>query len=486
MGRSTRTPFCRYPRKMNRARGGGPGRVSPAGLRERCRRGWLAAIAGMLPWVSAEAPCCGEESEAAPPEEAAPVASRDHLVPDWGGKRSGLEDKGWTFAVSYTGETLGVVHGGVERGAIYEGLVAAQAGFDTGKAGLWPGGTLHGSMLYPHGNSLTERKLGDLFTFSNLDAPDDPRLFELWYEHAVWSGRVSLRLGQLGADQEFAGTDLGAAFINGTCGWPAMIGANVPSPAYPAATPGARLAVDLGGGWLFRVAGFNGTPCPVNANGESLDPNGVRFHVHDAFLIAETVKEWHAGDDARGLPGRARLGGWYHTGDFDDARIDDAGVCLADPASSGTPARHGGNRGIYASVEQQLTREPLAADAAQGLGAFARVGGSPSDRNTVECYLESGLTYTGLLPGRDQDVCGFAAVYGQISRRIRQAEADRQRFGAPSAPGSDYEMVLEATYRMAMAPGVSVQPVVALLLHPGGSTAINDALVLGLRGSVEF
>ncbi len=340
--------------------------------------------------------------------------------------------------------------------------------------------------LHPHGDSLTQKYEGDLFTFSNIDAPDSVRLFDLWYEHMLWDDRLSLRLGQLAADEEFAGTDYGSSFIDGTCGWPAIIAANVPSPAFPAATPGVRLAVDLGSGWSFKTAVYNGDPCPVDDSGEPTNEHGVEIAIRDAFVMGEAMSEWQVGKSRAPLPGRAKLGGWYHTGEFGVARVDCFGQSLANPASSGEPRSVRGNWGLYLAAEQQFTQEDDSEPSGQGLGWFSRFGVSPADRNLLEGYAEGGFTYTGLLPGRDDDAFGVAAVYGQLSGDLRRLAEESNRQQGSEAPLPDYEMAIECTYRAVLGLGIVVQPVFAYLLHPGGSSALENAVVVGIRATLDF
>jgi porin len=47
-------------------------------------------------------------------------------------------------------------------------------------------------------------------------------------------------------------------------------------------------------------------------------------------------------------------------------------------------------------------------------------------------------------------------------------------------------MVFEASYQWQISPWVAVQPDLQYIVQPGGSTAIPNALVLGLSVSVDF
>jgi porin len=386
--------------------------------------------------------------------------------------------------VEYVGETLGNVSGGTARGAVYEGLLKAAVELDFEKAFPWPGALFHVSGLLPHGASPSERLLGDLFTLSNIDASDSARLFELWLEQALFSDKVSLRIGQLAADEEFAGTEYGALFINGTCGWPAIIALNTPSPAYPLGSPGARLAWDVNDHWRFQTAAFAGNPDPVDAEGRSRNPNGTRFGLDGgAFMITEVMSQWNNDKNASGWPGLCRLGAWYHTESFDHMRLDHAGLSLALPASSGTAKRLTGNWGAYLTAEQVVYRE--AAEDVQGLGLFCRLGFSPEDRNLIGHYIEGGFNYRGLFPGRNEDEFGLAVVHGRISSDVRQL-AREMAIQSTTEPLPDYEMIIETEYRLQVCPGWALQPGLHWILHPGGSAATPDALVLSLRTTFFF
>src|SRR5262249_12464594 len=64
----------------------------------------------------------------------------DHLTGSWGGFRDTLVERGVHFYAGYTGEGLGNVSGGLERGAVYEGLLELGLDLDSAKLGLWNNG----------------------------------------------------------------------------------------------------------------------------------------------------------------------------------------------------------------------------------------------------------------------------------------------------------------------------------------------------------
>ncbi|MCC6234990.1 MAG: carbohydrate porin [Verrucomicrobiales bacterium] len=406
------------------------------------------------------------------------------LLPDWGGHRERLARHGLTYAVGYVAEVVAVPDGGLDDGAVAQGLLRVELDLDTAQAGAWAGGQFHVSSLTPHGDSASSKYLGDLFVVSNIDALDSCRLFELWYQHQLVPDRLSLRFGQLAADEEFGGTEFGSVFINSTFGWLTPIAANAPSPAYPVGTPGARLELTLDGGWTVRAAVYNGDPFPYDDQGEPENDHGTHLAWRDALLLLEAQWSWNDAPTDTALPGSVKLGGWHHTGTFQDFRRGEDGRSLADAASTGIPIVHRGNSGGYLALDQQLTRESTDSPE-EGLGVFSRLGGAPGDRSLLEWYAEAGLTYTGLFRGRAEDVLGVGWAFGRVGHHARGvAEDARDWLGATDAV-PDYEMVVETTYRLQVRPGFALQPVVSYLIHPGGTPG-NDALALALRASLDF
>lgn len=408
------------------------------------------------------------------------------LLGDWGGLRSKASDQGFEFTVQYIAEGAGNVSGGVDQGAVYNGLLNLAADVDFEKLAGWNGAIFHAAMLYPHGRSLTEHYVNDLFTLSNLDASDDVHLFELWLEQSLFDGKFSARVGQMAVDQEFAFTEQGALFANAAFGWFPIAGNNVTAPVYPQGAPGVRLKWQPTEQSFLQFAVTDGDVNPTDAAGNETNPHGVEFRFDEgAFLIGEAGYQWTFAEETK--PGMVKFGGWYHTEDSASMRWDDTGLSLADPLTSGNPATLGGNWGIYVAAEQVLWKEdPADQESAQGLGIFGRAGYAPADRNTLGLYLEGGVTRTGLLPGRDDDVCGLGVAYGRLSQEVRGLGSDANFYNGTTDPLPDYELVIEAEYQIQIRPGLAVQPGVQYIIHPGGSAAIDDALVFSLRAVLDF
>ena len=214
------------------------------------------------------------------------------------------------------------------------------------------------------------------------------------------------------------------------------------------------------------------------------NPHGLKINFSEgALILAEGGYKWGEETNA----GSLKIGGWYHAGSSDDVRRDSTGRSLAEPATSGRARTFDGNWGIYAGAEQILWKEmPEAKDSAQGVGVFSRLGYAPSDRNRLGFYAEGGVTRTGWIAGRDDDVCGLGVAYGQIGSETRSLVKDENSYTGTHAAVPDYEWVVELEYQIKVRPGFAVQPGVQDIIHPGGSAGLDNALIFSLRSSFDF
>jgi porin len=467
-------------------------KAAATGHAQRAAHGSLCALSLLLATGSAwaqSAPIApaGSGTEASTPKT---IWQQDTLSGDWGGARTWLSDRGVTFNLTETDEGFGNVSGGLRRGAIFEGLTKMGVGLDLDKLIGWQGGTLTASAYQIHGRGLSANYVGNLLTVSNIEAESGTRLGDLYFEQSLFSDKVNLRIGQFAADEEFLTSDVAGVFLNSTFGWPGIFGTDLPNggPAYPFSTPGARLRVNPTDKASVQAAIFSGNPLGNDGN-----PGGIHFPIDGVFAIVEASYSTMPGKNDPGLGGNFKVGGWYNSLRFDDLHLDNTGQSLASPTSSGVPATHTGNYGIYASVDHQLYRMPGSED--RGLSGFARIAMAPQqDRNTLYVYTDAGLTWKGTFPGRDDDTVGLAFAWANVSHALRSLDMDTNFYTGVDAPIQSAEMVLELTYQAPITPWLTVQPDFQYVIHPGGNIpqpdnptqALKNAAIFGLRGTITF
>lgn len=466
--------------------------------------------------TTAEAPKSNElksnepKSNEPKPDESKPLIAADgvpapsiatSLPPAIGGffgLRKALADHGFQFGLNYIGEGLANLSGGRRSGAVYEGRLEMVLDGDLEKAIGVPGLTMHVSAFQIHGRGLSTFNIGNLMPVSNIEATHSTRLFEAWFEQQLF-GKASLRFGQLAADQEFITTSWGGLFINGTFGWPTITAADLPNggPAYPLATPGVRLKVDPTSNVSLLAALFNGDPAgratPFDdPNPQARNNNGLRFRLRDQpFVIAEAQGKY----ELAGLAGTAKIGGWTHFGRFADQRYGIGFASLASPPSLGVPVAHRGDSGVYGVLDQQIYKLP-SGEADKGIGVFARASFSPSDRNLVSFYVDGGVNFTGMIPGRPDDSFGVAVGHAQISGAARGLDIDTNLLAGAAAPVRTSETTIEATYLYKVIDGWTVQPNLQYVIRPAGGVPdardpfglrrVGNAAVVGLRTTIRY
>ncbi len=414
----------------------------------------------------------------------------DGITGDWFGSRTALSDRGVELFGSYTVDVFGNTTGGLKTGTVYAGSLQFGADFDLEKLVGWQGGSVSTTWLWISGNDASEELVGNFLTISNIAGFETVRMFEFWFQQNLFDDVVSLRVGQLAADSEFIISDYAGLFINGTFGWPAFTFMNIPSggPGYPMGTLGARLALEPVEWFTFMTAAFQGDVFDQDVNRRGFR---YRLDAETGFTVMNEAQfRWNHKDEEPGLPGTFKSGLWIQSG------------TAANPLVNSTTSD---NLGAYWILDQMLYREPASPVEApvygkgatngrtgkqvapsaseksdQGLGFFTRLAVTPQDRNFVSFYFDTGLTYQGLLPTRDDDTLGIAFGYARISNG---AQAGLQNDG--STPLSA-EMVLEATYQVQVNNWFVVQPDLQFIINPNATSDLGNALLLGLRGEVTF
>lgn len=450
---------------------------------------------------AATLPVMAEEESG--PKDGIPEQSIARAMPangDAGGHRTRLADRGITYGLNYVGQVQGNLSGGIEQRAVYVGRLEGYADLDFEKLAGWKGLTVHANAFQLHGNGLSTNYLGNLMPTSYIEAHPTTRLFELWAEQKLFNDVLSVRFGQLAVDSEFFTSGYAGQFLNATFGWPAIFAFDLPSGgvAYPLSSPGVRLQLNPGKSLSWLTGLYNGDPagtCAQSDDPQECNRYGTNFRTSDpAFVISELQYRYNKDKGAPGLAGTVKVGGWHHFGDFDDRRFGTDGVLLADPASNGIPVRHSGNSGIYGIIDQQIWR-PASGEPDKGVGLFARFSVSPDgERNDLGFYVDGGVVFAGLIPGRPDDIVSLGAAYARVTGDAREADLDAIVFGALQ-PVRDHEALLEFNYQAQVMSGWTVDADFQYIWHPGANIAdpnrtdggaIKDAAVLTLHTAIKY
>lgn len=381
----------------------------------------------------------------------------DYATGDWWRNRSLFSDRGFDFTATYTAQVWGNAAGGLERNAAYFGLLQFGLDADFEKAIGWKGGSFNTTWIWMSGDQPSPLFVGSNLAVSSIEAPAGFKCLDLWVQQKLLDGKLTLRAGMFNADRDFTLSEYANFFLNSGFGWPVLYQGNLAGPpAYPYSAPGLYAAYRPADGWIFQAAAMQGDCYQGDANfrWQFNRMNGLLF-------LNEAIYSWSKAP----LPGTAKLGAVYTTG-YPDI-----------PDGSGREAW--GGSFFYGILDQALYKEPGSTqENPQGLGWFGRGGfAAPQRSSPLGMLAETGFVYSGLIPGRDEDSAGLGFIWDQASS---------SKASTLSGSNRGLEMIFEATYQCQLSPWCTVQPDLQFVLQPGGSTAIRNALVIGLSVAIDF
>lgn len=423
---------------------------------------WVLALVavGVATRVSPRASAAEVRPEAVPSPlpmaTATPAPEGRVFFPD---QPKGLGEHLTAWKFNYVGEVFGNLSGGIKRGAIYEGYAKIGLALNLERMLGLPNTVFYANLLYPHGSSPTQELVGDLNGVSNIDTYDSLRIFKLFLQTNCLNDRLTLRLGILAVDKDFFASQGAGLFLNSGFGAFPVIAQDLTAPIYPVSAPGLRVTWQATKTLFLRTAVFSGDVGTATSNAHA---TRFDFSGRNGVSVFEEIN-WKT-QLVGGLPGVYKVGGFYCSKAFDDLRGSGA---------------HDGNGGLYVIGDQQVWREGASESAAaQGVAVFGRCAIAPPDRSFVFYDTEGGVTYTGLVPGRDSDVLGAGVLYSRVS--------DDARTDAGAPLRAHDEAVIELSYQAAITSALTVQPDFQYVVNPGAVKPARDAVVVGMRFGITY
>jgi porin len=407
----------------------------------------------------------GQETPAGPVTPAAgadpypdgPKSSR-FLLGDWFGLRSSWEERGVSFYVSSTQFEQGVASGGVRQAFAWGGKFDILAHLDSGKLGLWDGGTF---------DLFTESRLGQsvdgyaaAFSPTNLamffPVPDGPvtAITGLKFTQAITdrSGLFFGKLNALNGDREkFLKYPLTSRF------WNAAFNFNLALDRYPYSAPGAGVYAVSERGPALAFLVLNSYNSPTTSGFANLGRNGV-------FLYAEAKQT----TEFFGLPGRQTFAGLYGSGSFTD--LSPASFVELPHGQAVAPEK-AGTWTLLWNWEQRLLVDPDDPD--RGWGLYGQTGLGDGNPNPIRTFFSIALCGNSPLPGRDGDILGVGFYDLGLSSQVKSL-----------VPGLRDERGVELFYNVRIAPGCHLTPDLQFL-HPG-LAPVDTAVLFGLRLKLDF
>lgn len=389
-----------------------------------------------------------------------PINYTETLSGDWNGIRSSLAEKGIDTEIVYKFDVMSNVSGGIREGTRGLDNLDIIASFD-GEKLIGSTGTSALIHVLNNNGGRPEDLVGSAQGVDNIEVPKaTAKLFQAWIQQNFSEDRLSLLAGIYALDSEFEVTETSGLFLHSTYGAGTDLsqsGRNGP-PIFPYGALAVRAKVQPTKELYVQGAVLDGVP------GDPDDPEGTHIDLNSgdgALVIAEAGYAPSSGQ-------KLALGGWYYTEEFPDhLAVDNAGNPVQERS-----------QGMYLIGELPVYQEVGSEN--QGLAAFARLGFADGDVNQFDVAWSTGVVYTGLFPTRDEGQLGLAISGVHNASKFKKASA----LAGSSVESS--ETALELTYNDNLTPWLSLQPDAQYIINPGTDPVLDNALVLGLRTTINF
>ena len=409
------------------------------------------------------------------------ILERPSLTDGFFGLNDYLADYGLEVALGLTQVAQQNVHGGLssdEQDGHYTGSYDLEVGADTARLLGREGGSIfmlaEGS--WPKAEGVGPGSVGSFFGV-NGDAGGERAMdvTELWYQQDVWGDALQVRAGKVDLTSGFACSGMPSSFDGNLYAndenTQFLNGALVNNPTIPFPDNGLGVMAQWQPvGCTYVAAGVQDGQADARETGL-----GTAFHDEDWFFyIAEAGVVVGQDRRAGALPGTYRVGLWLDGQEkqrYGSGRLkrDDVGwyvsceqMVWCEPSDEGGTGASGGG-GEQAEDE---------AESGEGLAVFGRYGWADEEVNELGKFWSVGVSYKGLVPGRDDDVMAFGVAQGIFSDK-----ADEFR--------EDAETACELYYRAVVMGSVALSPSVQYIASPGGQ-GTSDAVVVGARLEMIF
>lgn len=372
------------------------------------------------------------------------------------------------FSVLYRADVMATLSGGLKRGTTALGNLDVKADLDLDRLIGWQGVSvgLHG--IASHGGKPNDNHVGSSQGVDNIEVgTNTAKLFQAWVQKSWGDDRASLLVGLYDLNSEFYVSHSTGIFLHPSPGIGselAQTGVNGPS-VFPTSSVALRARYRPTSETYLQAVVLDGVP------GDPDNPRGthVQFNEGDGTLrvvevgyIPDKSEEW--GQSGMSPTDKYAVGAWGYTARFED---------LVEVDGGGDPLMRKGNSGFYVLAERTLYRKKQ--DIGKHVDGFIRYGRANADFNQFSSYFQTGLVFTGMVPGRGDDQFAFSYSMARTGDKYRLAA-----FNA-GQDATSHESVWEATYRAQVTPWLVVQPNIQHVINPGSDALIKSATVVGVR-----
>ncbi len=372
-----------------------------------------------------------------------------------------LADQGVYIDGSYTNITLDNISGGTKTGTIPNGDAVLGINLDMNKIAGVQGAQIHFYVDDRQGDNFGYYTGTGLVDTNQTYGPNPAfRLQELTWDQSVLNDHIRFIVGRMNDLPDFDTFDFACNFTDFTCANTAFFYNDNSNSAAPVSAWGGRVTFKPTLATYFRIAA------------EASDGDGFYNNSNEGWNLAMTHDNgvfvpmevgYKTDFSSSQYPSQYDLGGFYNSGGYNYSGQLFAKTGLLEPLANiatSTP-----RTGVWAQASQMVYRPDT--NSKRGIFLFGEVESMVTGYVPIQDEIDAGLVWQGPLASRPNDNFNIIGEYYKMGNALVNYQTGTIIAGN-SHMASDME-VYEAVYNAALAPGLTLGPVVEYMVNP------NDA-----------
>ena len=403
-----------------------------------------------------------------------------NLAPGLKPWRDRLSEHGFTFELTYKGEGMANLAGGLSKGMDYTHEIRASMLFDLGKLTGWnplQGWYLHGIVMNREGRQVGWDHVGErnvlLTEVWSIHGPAAARLADLYLEKSFLNNRININVGRISLTHTYSTSILLCTFMT-MCSAPMAIREPAGWSVYPKTSWGGTVRFRPTHDLILRTGIYRIGP-------KARDNTGWAWGDEPYTGIQTPVElTWEPFFGTRKLPGHYKIGFGHDTSPYPDM----VGTIPAAFAGSVHPHKLKPRDTFYIEADQMVYRSHGEHQMAGGYVLAGFIHNTPSN-STFSNEFYAGASLLGIIPHRPLDRLGVMYSYYQLSPRLAYGQRMREAAGVPLGPyingPQTHSAILEAYYGIPVTPGLVITPEFEYMMRPGETSVIPNAILAGLK-----
>lgn len=306
--------------------------------------------------------------------------------------------------------------------------------------------SLNMGLMHTHGGEPSADIVGDLQTFSNLEAGSLYGFYEIYYQYQTdgfW-----LKVGQQDLNTDFLVSENGLLFTHSSFGIDPVATIGMPAPTYPPTAASLTIGVDLSEQVKLKVGIFDGQFAALNGSFLTVNWNlnkdeGLLYIVEPEFKLFNNRLT-------------QKVGFYHHSGQFVDRETLNSSK---------------GQSAFYLISDYQLMEK-----GEKTANLFLQFNTSTKSVSDLNYYYGLGLRLTNYVKGKPNEI-GLALGHAKLNDDFVSV---RNEFNLTS------ETVIELNYKQELSSWISLQPYFQWIGMNEITNAQKNPMIFALRAYIEF